>query len=385
MRCELTILMPCLNECETLGQCVVDAQDFLRAASISGEVLVADNGSTDGSQDIALANGARVVCVSERGYGAALRGGIAEACGDYVIMGDADSSYDFKNLGKFVDQLRAGADLVIGNRFQGGIDEGAMPFLHKYLGNPILSFIGRLFFKIKIGDFHCGLRGFVREKIVNLNLHTSGMEFASEMIVSASLANYNLVEVPTRLRRDGRLRPPHLRTWRDGWRHLSFLLAYSPNWLFLYPGIAMIILGLFLGFATYRDYFYLGRIGLGMHTFLAMNFLVLLGVQCVFFSSMAKIIGGNFGLFAKINPFELRILRNGNNIISFGLIIFSLGLFGSAYSVYEWAQLGFGEINNNLLIRKFTFGLSASLLGIQIILTMFLIKLMSYSLKISKY
>lgn len=234
---ELTILMPCLNEAETLAVCIRKAKEYLELSGVAGEVLIADNGSTDGSQEIARAGGARVVAVASRGYGAALLGGIDAAHGKYIIMGDADDSYDFTALQPFVDGLRKGADIVMGNRFKGGIAPGAMPMLHRYLGNPVLSGIGRLFFRIPIKDFHCGLRGFSRERIRELNLRTTGMEFASEMLVRAALAGYTVEEVPTTLKPDGRSRPPHLRTWRDGWRHLSFLLMYSPRWLFLYPGL----------------------------------------------------------------------------------------------------------------------------------------------------
>ena len=240
---EVTILMPCLNEAETVGTCIGKAQRFLAQADIFGEVLVADNGSTDGSREIAEKRGARVVEVRDRGYGAALIGGIDAANGRYVIMGDADDSYDFSALMPFIERLRDGADLVMGNRFKGGIAPGAMPLLHRYLGNPVLSWIGRLFFHINVGDFHCGLRGFRRERMSALNLRTTGMEFASEMVVCAALAGYRIDEVPTTLSKDGRSRPPHLRTWHDGWRHLSFLLIYCPKWLFFYPGLFLLALG----------------------------------------------------------------------------------------------------------------------------------------------
>ena len=225
---ELTILMPCLDEAETIEACIGKARAFLRSSGIEGEVVIADNGSSDGSQQLAVAAGARVIAVPGRGYGAALIGGIAAARGRFVVMGDADDSYDFSDLMPFVQRLRNGADLVMGNRFRGGIGPGAMPFLHRYLGNPVLSFLGRLFYRVKIRDFHCGMRGFNCKRIRELNLSTTGMEFASEMIVKCALSNYGIEEVPTTLRRDGRSRPPHLRTWRDGWRHLHFLLTFSP-------------------------------------------------------------------------------------------------------------------------------------------------------------
>ncbi|MEJ2153150.1 MAG: glycosyltransferase family 2 protein, partial [Gemmatimonadota bacterium] len=243
--CELTILMPCLNEAETLGVCIKKASGYLTSRRIEGEVLIADNGSTDGSREIAEDLGARVIAVEEQGYGNALIAGIEEAQGRYVIMGDADDSYDFANLDPFVDRLRCGFELVMGNRFKGGIEKGAMPFLNRYLGNPVLSFVGRLFFGSRTGDFHCGLRGFDKNAIQRLGLNSGGMEFASEMVVKATLQNLTISEVPTTLSPDGRTRSPHLRRWRDGWRHLRFLLLFSPEWLFLYPGLFFMGLGLF--------------------------------------------------------------------------------------------------------------------------------------------
>lgn len=250
--CELTILMPCLNESETLATCIMKAKAYLERSGVDGEVLIADNGSTDGSQEIARGLGARVVDVAQKGYGAALLGGIAAARGKYTIMGDADDSYDFSSLQVFVDKLRQGVDLVMGNRFKGGIAPGAMPPLHRYLGNPVLSWIGRLFFRISIGDFHCGLRGFNTEAIRHCDLKTTGMEFASEMVVKASLYGLSMAEVPTTLAQDGRSRPPHLRTWRDGWRHLCFLLTYAPHWLYMYPALALMGVSLLARLAS-RD------------------------------------------------------------------------------------------------------------------------------------
>ena len=236
---ELTILMPCLNEAETLATCIAKAKGFLARSGIKGEVLIADNGSTDGSQAIAAAAGARVAPVAARGYGAALQGGIRAARGRYVVMGDADDSYDFGELDGFVAKLREGFALVVGNRFRGRIEPGAMPLLNRYLGNPVLSFIGALFFKTPCRDFHCGLRGFDRRTILGLGLVMPGMEFASEMVVRAALQGISTAEVPIVLSPDGRGRPPHLRPWRDGWRHLKFLLMHSPRWLYLYPGLVM--------------------------------------------------------------------------------------------------------------------------------------------------
>src|SRR5215469_13786108 len=240
---ELTILMPCLNEAETVATCVRKARGFLERAGIDGEVLVADNGSSDGSPELARDAGARVVRVVEKGYGSALLGGIRAAYGKFVIMGDADDSYDFSQLDAFVNGLRAGNTLVMGHRFRGGIRPGAMPPLHRYLGNPVLSFAGRLFFSSRVGDFHCGLRGMDREAVLKLGLRAPGMEFASEMVVKATLAGWRIAEVPTVLSPAGRSRPPHLRSWRDGWRHLRFLLMMTPRWLMLYPGLSLILVG----------------------------------------------------------------------------------------------------------------------------------------------
>ena len=231
--------MPCLNEAETVARCVAEAREALARAGLDGEIVVADNGSTDGSPALAEKAGARVVTVAARGYGAALAGGIAAARGTYVVIGDADLSYDFASVPDFVKALDAGADLVMGSRFLGRIEDGAMPPLHRWLGNPVLTGLGRLFFRADVSDFHCGLRAFRREALEALDLRTTGMEYASEMVVKAALFGLRISEIPVTLRRDGRSRPPHLRTWRDGWRHLRFLLLFSPRWLFLIPGVSM--------------------------------------------------------------------------------------------------------------------------------------------------
>jgi hypothetical protein len=285
---ELTIVMPCLNEAETVEACVADARDYLTRAGINGEVLVADNGSTDGSQALARKAGARVIAVPQKGYGSALIAGISAAKGTFVIMGDADQSYDFGDLDRFVAELRGGADLVMGNRFAGGIEDGAMPALHKYLGNPVLSRIGRLLFRSPVRDFHCGLRGFRRDKALRLDLRTTGMEFASELVVKATLSGQRVVEVPTKLRPDGRSRPPHLRRWRDGWRHLRFLLLYSPRWLFLYPGAAAMLVGVvgmvLLGSAIWAP----GQGRFAEALLIAACGLVTAGFQAVLFALLAR-------------------------------------------------------------------------------------------------
>ena len=291
----LTILIPCLNEAETIQIVVDKSLSSLSALGLSGQVLVADNGSTDGSQSIATDCGARVIDVPVKGYGAALMGGILEANSEYIVMGDADDSYALDDLKLFISKLDQGFDLVMGNRFHGGISRGAMPWLHKYLGNPVLSWLGRLFFKVEIGDFHCGLRAFRTDAIRSLNLKSTGMEFASEMVVKASLNGLKIAEVPTTLKPDGRSRAPHLRTWRDGWRHLVFLLAASPRWLFLYPGIVLSSIGFLGTILTSRGPFDIGQIQLDLNSFLFSIGLILVGTQTVFFGILARIFSTNFG------------------------------------------------------------------------------------------
>ena len=288
---ELTILMPCLNEAETVATCVGKARGFLERSGIEGEVLVADNGSSDGSPELACAAGARVVRIERKGYGSALIGGIKAAGGRFVIMADADDSYDFSQLDAFVERLRAGDTMVVGHRFLGGIRPGAMPFLHRYLGNPVLSFVGRLFFSSSIGDFHCGLRGVDREAALQLGLSAPGMEFASEMIVKATIARWRITEVPTVLSPDGRSRAPHLRSWRDGWRHLRFLLMMSPRWLMLYPGACLISIGVAAELAILHGAIVIDGVGFDIHTMLYAAGATILGTQLVLFSLLARAIG----------------------------------------------------------------------------------------------
>ncbi|RYH48713.1 MAG: glycosyltransferase family 2 protein, partial [Alcaligenaceae bacterium] len=305
---ELTILMPCLNEARTLPSCIAKAQDFLVKNRICGEILIADNGSEDGSQTLAQGHGARLIAVSVRGYGAALKAGISAARGRFVVMGDADSSYDFSALSAFLTELRRGNQLVMGNRFRGGILPGAMPPLHRYLGNPVLSFIGRLFFKSPIHDFHCGLRGFERQAILDLGLQCEGMEFASEMVVKATLGQLRITEVPTTLAPDGRDRPPHLRTWRDGWRHLRFLLLFTPRWLFLYPGIVLALLSLLqLVLANLHPGGW-GRWPMGIHTQLLAAAGMVLGYQTMLFA-MGAVLARQFAQLNSPHPREQWALR----------------------------------------------------------------------------
>src|SRR5574341_815666 len=314
---EVTILMPCLNEAETLGRCIQKAQKFLEQNNINGKVLVADNGSTDGSQDIARRLGADIVHVPHKGYGAALLGGIEAAKGKYIIMGDADDSYDFMSIMPFIEKLRSGYDLVMGNRFQGGIQPDAMPPLHRYLGNPILSGIGRLFFHVPIGDFHCGLRGFSKQAALQMNLQTTGMEFASEMVIKAHLNGMRITEVPTILYPDGRTRRPHLRSWRDGWRHLRFMLLFSPRWLFLIPGILLMTLGALVG---------------------------------------------------------IWLIPSPRHV--FGVVLLTGGLAGSAIAFLDWQGRGFGELNPSTTSRTIIPAVLAIVLGSQIILSSFFMSIL---------
>jgi glycosyltransferase involved in cell wall biosynthesis len=365
---ELTILMPCLNESETLGVCIDKAQQFLAKSAVRGEVLIADNGSTDGSRALAEELGARVVLVRERGYGAALLGGIAAARGRYVIFGDADDSYDFSNLQPFLDRLREGYDLVMGNRFQGGIARGAMPPLHRYIGNPVLSMLGRIFFKIPVGDFHCGLRGFNMAAVRRLNLRTSGMEFASELVVRFALVGGRVTEVPTRLAPDGRSRAPHLKTWQDGWRHLKFLLMYSPKWLFIYPGLTFIVFGCLLALAlSMGPIQFVDRLTFDQNTFIAACFLVIVGVQLVTFGALSRVYASNSGILPHNTRSDWlaylmstdRLVRTAGMILVVGLLV-----FGSA--LYEWAKVDFGPLTNPLIPRAVEAGLSLIVVSIQL-------------------
>ena len=364
---ELTILMPCLNEAETVQACVAKALGFLARTGVKGEVLVADNGSTDGSQALAESEGARVVGVLDRGYGAALIGGVEAARGRYVIMGDADDSYDFERLDAMLDRLRSGAQLVMGNRFRGGIEKGAMPFLHRYLGNPVLSFLGRLFFRVPIGDFHCGLRGFSREAMIALGLKSQGMEFASEMVVKAALARYDIVEVPTTLKPDGRSRRPHLKTWRDGWRHLRFLLLHSPKFLFIYPGAALTALGLFgVAALSHGSVRLSAALELDIHTLIASCFAILIGVQLVMFGALARryaMVEGFLPPPRRMQPFLLGLTLE--TILQASAVVFLAGLGGALWSVERWAELGFGPIQFYGVLRLLAISLTGIAVAVQ--------------------
>ncbi|HEX2313591.1 MAG TPA: glycosyltransferase family 2 protein [Thermomonospora sp.] len=365
---ELSVVMPCLNEAETIETCVRKTIGFLEDNGIDGEVVIADNGSTDGSQQLARAAGARVVPVADKGYGNALMGGIRAARGRYVAMGDADDSYDFTTLGPFLDELRDGADLVMGNRFKGGIAPGAMPPLHRYLGNPVLSFVGRLFFGSKIGDFHCGLRAFRKDSIMRLGLQTGGMEFASEMVVKATLAKYDIREVPTTLSPDGRSRPPHLNTWRDGWRHLRFLLLYSPRWLFLIPGLLFMLVGLVAGVALSFGPVRVGDIAFDVDTLVGAGAALVIGFQAVLFALFTKVYAMQEGFL----PHDRRVDR----LVSWwtmerGLVLGGLlalaGLGGLVASLLHWRINNFGELDPRESLRMVVPSATALVMSFQAI------------------
>ena len=374
---ELTILMPCLDEAETLTACIRKAKRYLRENRIAGEILVADNGSSDGSQALARRSGVRVVRVAEKGYGSALLGGIAAARGRYVIMGDADDSYDFYRLDAFVKELRAGADLVMGNRFQGGIAPGAMPWLHRYLGTPVLSALGRLFFRNRIGDLHCGIRGFRRDSIQRLALQTTGMEFASEMVVKASLFGLRVAEVPTTLRPAGRSRPPHLRTWRDGWRHLRFLLLYSPRWLFLYPGLAMILLGVGGSLVLLPGPLTLGPVSLDVHTLLYASMAIILGYQGVLFAVFTKVFAVSEGLLPEDPRLTrlFRYVRLETGILVGGMML-ALGAGLSLFAYLSWGSRSFGPLDPSETFRLAIPAVLLLILGVQTVLYSFFLSVL---------
>lgn len=366
---EVSIIMPCLNEAETLEVCIKKAQWFITENDLAGEVIIADNGSDDGSQEIARRLNARVVNIPTKGYGSALKGGIEAARGKYIIMGDADDSYDFSNLNPFVQKLRNGYDLVMGNRFRGGIAPGAMPFLHRYLGNPVLTGIGKLLFASPCDDFHCGLRGFRKDAIADLDLQTTGMEFASEMVVKATLHKMQITEVPTTLSKDGRSRPPHLNTWRDGWRHLRFLLMYSPRWLFFYPGI-FLILGGFLATLSLLP-------SPKVHSLLYSSSAMTIGFQIVTFALFTKVFGISEGLL----PEDRRLNRLFNYLnletgLVAGCLLFLMGAAASIYAFGVWGQNDFGSLNPTETMPIVIPGVTCLALGIQTIFSSFFLSIL---------
>jgi glycosyltransferase involved in cell wall biosynthesis len=369
--------MPCLNEKLTLATCITRALETLKVHGIKGEVVIGDNGSTDGSQDIARRLGARVIDVKERGYGAALLGAIAEARGTYVLMGDSDASYDFGEIPVFLQKLREGFDLVMGNRFKGGIKPGAMPWKNRYIGNPVLSGIGRLFFRIPIRDFHCGIRAFKKSSIDGIDLRSTGMEFASEMVVKAQLHRLKIAEVPATLSPDGRDRPPHLRPWRDGWRHLRFLLLYSPRWLFLYPGISLMLIGLLLHVLLLPGSFKIGAAELDVHTLLYGGGMMLVGAQGVFFAVLSKIFAIAEGLVPEPPEakrwFQAIQLEHG---VVAGVLLVLGGVVGTLWAVGSWGRQGFGPTDPQAVMRIVVPSVVLLALGAQTIFSSFFLSLL---------
>ena len=377
---EFTILMPCLNEVETIELCILKANEGLRKAGVTGEILVADNGSNDGSQEVAIKAGARVVIVEEKGYGSALRGGIETALGNWVIMGDADDSYDFSEISGFVEKLKQGYDLVMGCRLPRGggtVLPGAMPWKHRWIGNPVLSFIGRLFFNIPVDDFHCGLRGFNRKAILTLDLHTTGMEFASEMVIKANLHKLSITQIPIKLYPDGRSRPPHLRSWRDGWRHLRFMLLYSPRWLFLIPGIISTMIGITVILLLLPEPLQIGNIIFDIHSMLYAALAIIFGYQTIFFWFLTKIFAIREG-FLPEDPQLNRIFRfiklETGLFAGFCLVI--IGFFGSFAAVLHWRQAGFGDIDPSQTQRIVIPSVISAILGFQTVFNSFFFSLL---------
>jgi glycosyltransferase involved in cell wall biosynthesis len=374
---ELSVVMPCLNEAETLDGCVQKARRFLDENGIEGEIIVADNGSTDGSRAIAERLPVRVVVADERGYGSALMAGFLAARGRFIVMGDADGSYDFSSLLPFVSRLRQGYDLVMGNRFRGGIEPGAMPALHRHLGNPVLTAIGRLLFRSPCRDFHCGLRAVSREAVLRMNLQTTGMEFASEMVLKATLLDMRIAEVPTVLRPDGRSRPSHLRSWRDGWRHLRFMLLYSPRWLFLYPGLLLMAVGLGLGAWLLPGPRRVGVATLDVHTLLYAAIMVILGFQAVNFAVFTKI----FAMTNDLLPEDPRLTRLFRFVtlevgIGVGTVLVAVGLTASAFAFHSWSAEAYGPLEPTNVMRITIPAVLALTLGFEIILSSFFLSVL---------
>lgn len=374
---ELTILMPCLNEELTLATCINKANAFLEEHQISGEIVIGDNGSTDNSIAIAESLGARVARIPQKGYGSALIGGINAARGTYIIMGDSDDSYDFSKLMPYVEKLREGYDLVMGNRFKGGIGEGAMPLLHRYLGNPVLSFIGRLFFDTNIKDFHCGLRGFNRERMLSIDLECTGMEFASEMVVKSILNDFKIAEVPTTLSKDGRDRPPHLNTWRDGWRHLRFLLLYSPAWLFLYPGLFLFVVGLLVTITLLIKPVQLLGVELDIHTLVYSGASIFVGFQLLFFFVFSRTYASLNGLLpkGKLHHVYQKSFSLEKGLVM-GAILLLAGFVLTIMAWSNWSATGFGDLDPRRTLRLVLPSVFLIIGGIQIAQSSFLLSIL---------
>ena len=374
---ELSIVMPCLNEIETLATCIEKARLAIAHLDLNAEIIIADNGSTDGSQELARDLGARVVEIARKGYGSALIGGIDAARAELVIMGDADDSYDFTAIGPLVDRLREGYDLVMGNRFQGGIKQGAMVWSHRWVGNPVLTAISRLFFHTPVGDMHCGLRGFRKDAYAKLHLSATGMEFASEMVIKASLQRMRIAEVPVTLSPDGRSRPPHLRTWRDGWRHLRFMLLFSPRWLFLYPGLALFAVGTGLSLVLLPGPVVVAGVRLDIHTLLVAGFLALLGYQLVLFALFTKFFAIRVG-FHPPHPVLQTMFRYITLEVGLvaGALLALVGLITLIAAVASWSSAGFGNLNPDTTMREVIPAVVLTAVGTQTVFAAFFMSIL---------
>jgi glycosyltransferase involved in cell wall biosynthesis len=375
---EVSIVMPCLDEAETLAKCIGHAQSAVMKGGFAAEIIVADNGSTDGSQGIAREHGARLVDVPRKGYGSALIGGIDAAQGRFVVMGDADDSYDFEAIGPLIDKLREGYDLVVGNRFMGGIEPGAMPWSHRWVGNPALTLISRIFFHAPVGDTHCGLRAFTKDAYEKMRLRATGMEFASEMVIKAALKGMRITEVPVVLRPDGRSRPPHLRTWRDGWRHLRFMLLFSPRWLFLYPGLALFAIGVVLSALLVAGPLLVGGVRLDIHTLLVAGFLSLVGYQLVLFAVFTKIFAVRMG-FHPPHPALQRLFRYVTLEVGLlaGALLVVAGIVALVAAAVSWQAVGFGNLDPSLTMREVIPAVVLLAIGTQTVFASFFISILS--------
>jgi len=374
---EVSVVIPCLNEAQSIAACVAKAVEAFRNAGIRGEVVVADNGSTDGSQDVAMQHGARVIRADIKGYGSALRCGIAKARGAFIILGDADGSHDFSEIPRFVEKWRAGHDFVIGNRFLGEIKDGAMSWHHRHLGTPVLSGILNLFFRAGVGDINCGMRGFTRELAARLDLRTNGMEFASESLIKAARAGARIAEVPITMWPDQRNRPPHLRTFRDGWRHLRFIMLSAPNWLFLLPGGLLMFLGIGLVLWLLPGPAFAGRVELNTNTMSLAMMLVLLGMHIVSIGFFVKV----FCYTEKLTRTELSLARWLKRVklehgLALGTILVGAGLTGDAIVFGRWAARGFGHVD---AVRTIFFCSLSFFLGVEVLFSSVFLSMLGIS------
>ena len=378
---DLSIVIPCLNEAETLGACIRQARLGIQRSGLEGEIIVADNGSSDGSTDIALSLGARLVKVPQRGYGNASRAGIEAAKGRFVIMGDADLSYDFSELRPFLERFSEGFDLVIGNRFKGGIQPGAMPWQNRWIGNPVLTALGRLFFGASVGDFHCGLRGFTKQAYDQLSLTAGGMEFASEMVVKATFRRLRVTEVGVVLRPDGRSHPPHLRRWRDGWRHLRFMLLFSPRWLFLYPGLALIGFGGLVSAWLLPTGHRLGPIGFDVDTLLVAAAMALVGYQLVIFAVFSKVYATQVGLLPA-NPWLNRLYRHVKLEVGLaaGVLMVAAGVAALIGATLMWESVSFGVLDPRQSMRLVIPAVTLLAVGVETIFASFFLSILGIEL-----